>query len=328
MKNIFVLISALFLLSSCTEVEFASHIAKSANNDFGGPSDREKYAQQQGNFKIGKPYTVMGQTYVPKETYEYVETGIASWYGPGFHGGRTASGEKYDQHEMTAAHRTLQMPSLVRVTNLGNGKSVIVRVNDRGPFSKGRVMDVSELAARNLGMVGPGTAKVKLELLPMESRAIAAAARNGMKTNGVEIVMNQTGRLPDNYNQYMSGPYAQVASNGTVTPATPAYVETPEGQVPGHIKQGNFYPDPVVTQRPVTPNNIYIQAGAFGNRDNADRLATKLGSLGSTEVQPVNYGGRVLYKVRLGPLDSVPAADNVLNRVLASGQSDAIIVVQ
>ncbi len=321
MKKILLLSAAIFSLTACTEFEYASHLAKESNSN--EMSNRQNYLYQQGNFKIGKPYTVLGQTYVPRETYEYVETGIASWYGPGFHGGRTASGEKYDQLEMTAAHRTLQMPSLVRVTNLENGRSVIVRVNDRGPFAKGRVMDVSERAARNLGMIGTGTAKVKLELLPVESRAIAEAARQGQKTNGVEIVMNETGRLPANYQQYMGANSYQVASNA------PVYGGGQEqAAIPGHISQGNFYPDPVVTQQPVTPNNIYIQAGAFGQQDNALRLAQKLGSIASAKVEPVNYGGRTLYKVRLGPLDSVRTADSVLNRVLASGQSDAIIVVQ
>ena len=314
-------------LTACTEVEYASHLAKGPNNNI-NPSNRDKYLAQQGNFKVGNPYTVLGQTYVPRETYEYVESGIASWYGPGFHGSKTASGERYDQREMTAAHRTLQMPSLVRVTNLGNGKSVIVRVNDRGPFSKSRVIDVSELAAKNLGMIGPGTAKVKLELLPAESRAIAAAARNGMKTNGVEVVMNQTGRLPSEYNQYMDGSY-QVASNQPLAAMpSPVYAETLQGPVPGHINQGNFYPDPVVTQRPVGPSNIFIQAGAFGDQSNAQRLAHKLSSLANAQVEPVQYGGRTLYKVKLGPIANVQNADAVLNRVLASGQSDAIIVVQ
>lgn len=322
MRHFIALMAVLLLMSGCTEIEYASHLAKGPSNTI---SDRDKYLEKQGNFKVGKPYTVLGQTYVPRETYEYVETGIASWYGPGFHGSKTASGEQYDQHEMTAAHRTLQMPSLVRVTNLSNGKSVIVRVNDRGPFSKSRVMDVSQLAAKNLGMIGPGTAKVKIELMPAESRAIAAAARNGVKTNGVEIVMNQTGRLPSSYDQYMNGSY-QVASNAPVPP--PVYAATAAGPVPGHITQGNFYPDPVVTQQPVTQNNIYIQAGAFGSKDNASRLAGRLSSLAKAQVEPVNYNGRTLYKVKLGPIDSVQNADNILNRVLANGQSDAIIVVQ
>ncbi len=322
MKKVLALISIALCLSGCTEIEYASHLAKGPK---GTVSDRQKYLEKEGNFKVGKPYTVLGQSYTPREQYDYVETGIASWYGPGFHGSKTASGERYDQREMTAAHRTLQMPSLVRVTNLSNGKSVIVRVNDRGPFSKGRVMDVSELAARNLGMIGPGTAKVKIELLPAESRAIAAAARNGVRTNGVEIVMNRTGRLPDSYNQYMSGSY-QIASTEPVAP--PVYAATAQGPVPGHMSQGKFYPDPVVTQQQVTSNNIFIQAGAFGSADNANRLAMRLSSYANAKVEPVDYNGRTLYKVKLGPLGSVQNADNVLNRVLAGGQSDAIIVVQ
>lgn len=319
MKNILLIVLALSL-TAC-----ASSSKPRTSSPVADGSMRDRYLAQQGNFKVGKPYTVLGQSYTPRETYEYTETGIASWYGPGFHGSKTASGERYDQREMTAAHRTLQMPSLVRVTNLSNGKSVIVRVNDRGPFSKSRVMDVSELAARKLEMIGPGTAKVKLELLPAESRAIANAARMGQKTNGVEIVMNETGRLPDSYQQYMTDSY-QVASIAPVAP--PAIAKTAEGPVPGHINNGTFYPDPVVTQEPVKPNNIYIQAGAFGQQANANRLADKLNSYAPAKVEPVIYGGRTLYKVRLGPLENVQTADSVLNRVLASGQSDAIIVVQ
>jgi rare lipoprotein A len=105
-------------LGACAEVELASHVAKST------PS--------QGSFKVGNPYKVEGQWYNPTETYEMTQTGIASWYGPGFHGKKTANGEIYNMNELTAAHKTLQLPSLVRVTNLDNGKSVIVRVNDRG----------------------------------------------------------------------------------------------------------------------------------------------------------------------------------------------------
>jgi rare lipoprotein A len=189
-------------------------------------------------------------------------------------------------------------------------------------------MDVSELAARNLGMIAKGTAKVKLELMPAESRAIAQAARNGVRTNGVEVVMNQTGRLPDSYHQYLqeSGSY-QIASNG-MTPPPPAVAETMDGPVPGHISHGNFYPDPVVTQQPVTQSNIYIQAGAFGSQENATRLAGQLNSLAPTKIEPVNYNGRVLYKVKLGPVDNVAKADSILNRVLANGQTDARIVVQ
>src|SRR5262245_3183905 len=95
-----------------------------------------------GMYKFGAPYTIDGITYTPTEEFQHVETGVASWYGPGFHGKYTANGEVYDQTDHTAAHRTLQMPSVIRVTNLETGASTIVRVNDRGPFARARVLDL------------------------------------------------------------------------------------------------------------------------------------------------------------------------------------------
>lgn len=130
-----------------------------------------------GEFKIGQPYEINGVRYYPKEDYRYTETGIASWYGPGFEGKRTANGETFDPNELTAAHQTLPMPSLVRVTNLENGRSVVVRINDRGPFANNRIIDLSKRAAQLLDFVNNGTAKVRVQILEIESRAIADAAR-------------------------------------------------------------------------------------------------------------------------------------------------------
>ena len=107
---------------------------------------------QRGFYKVGNPYTIDGVTYVPMEEFRHTETGVASWYGPGFHGKYTANGEVYDQSDHTAAHRTLQMPCVLRVTNLDNGQSTIVRVNDRGPYARSRILDVSRAAAQELGM--------------------------------------------------------------------------------------------------------------------------------------------------------------------------------
>ncbi|MBY0431887.1 MAG: septal ring lytic transglycosylase RlpA family protein, partial [Rhodospirillales bacterium] len=95
------------------------------------------------NYKVGKPYQIKGVWYYPSEDYSYDETGIASWYGPDFHGQYTANGEIFDQNNVSAAHRTLPMPSFVRVTNLDNGRELVVRVNDRGPFAHGRILDLS-----------------------------------------------------------------------------------------------------------------------------------------------------------------------------------------
>ena len=126
------------------------------------PNDGDQYS---GYFKVGNPYQIEGVSYFPQNYEDYQETGVASWYGDDFHGKPTANGEIYDSSTMTAAHPTLPLPSMVRVTNLRNGVSVIVRVNDRGPFSKSRVIDVSEKAADALGFKGDGTTDVKIELL-------------------------------------------------------------------------------------------------------------------------------------------------------------------
>src|SRR3954466_4105063 len=120
---------------------------------------------QRGMYKVGAPYTIDGITYVPMEEFQHVETGTASWYGPGFHGRYTANGEVYDQHDHTAAHRTLQMPAVLRVTNLDNGQSTVVRVNDRGPYARSRVLDLSRAAAEELAMTQSGTARVRIEQL-------------------------------------------------------------------------------------------------------------------------------------------------------------------
>ena len=119
-----------------------------------------------------------GNWYYPKEDYSYDETGIASWYGQGFHGEKTANGEIFNKDELTAAHKTLPLPTLARVTNLDNGRSIVVRINDRGPFSGARIIDVSQRAAQLLGFEAQGTAKVRVQVLADESKAIADAMRH------------------------------------------------------------------------------------------------------------------------------------------------------
>lgn len=135
--------------------------------------------QKMPGMKIGKPYVIDGATYYPSYDSSYDKTGTASWYGPGFHGKYTASGEVYDQSDLTAAHPTLPMPSLVRVTNLGNGKSLIVRVNDRGPFKANRLIDLSKKSAEKLGI--KGLAQVRVQFLEQETKNYisAVAGNNG-----------------------------------------------------------------------------------------------------------------------------------------------------
>lgn len=125
-----------------------------------------------GHYKIGKKYKIKNVTYVPTRCTKYVKYGIASWYGEkdGFHGKKTANGEIYNKNVLSAAHPTLPLPSLVKVTNLNNNRSIILYINDRGPFHKGRIIDVSEAASKALGFHNYGTAKVKVEYLHNESK--------------------------------------------------------------------------------------------------------------------------------------------------------------
>ena len=139
--------------------------------------------------KVGKPYKINGHWYAPDYDAHYDEIGVASWYGPGFHGGRTASGERYDQDAMTAAHRTLPLPSIVRVTNLDNGKSALVTVNDRGPFAHDRIIDLSRAAAQTLGVWRTGTAKVRVQFLDAETKQYVQNLRQG-KSYAMAAVQN------------------------------------------------------------------------------------------------------------------------------------------
>jgi peptidoglycan lytic transglycosylase len=147
-----------------------------------------------GTYRVGKPYTVGGRVYVPEEDAEYREEGMASWYGDDFHGRLTANGEVFDMGSLTAAHPTLPMPCYARVTNLGNGKSLIVRVNDRGPYHGNRLIDVSNKAAELLEFKGNGVARVRVEYVaraPLEGsddRQLVATLRTGVPAPSPSLV--------------------------------------------------------------------------------------------------------------------------------------------
>ena len=151
------------ILGGCSEARLMIHAAKKISAQ-GEVTDN-------GAYKIGNPYKINGLWYYPKVDYDYTETGIASWYGPNFHGKTTANGENFDQNLISAAHRTLPLPSLVRVTNLENGRSIRVRVNDRGPFAHGRIIDMSRRGAQLLIGVPHNLADVvQRDLTPNRAR--------------------------------------------------------------------------------------------------------------------------------------------------------------
>ncbi len=135
-----------------------------------------KNIKYKGHYKVGGEYTIKNTTYKPKEVKSYTRVGMASWYGKknGFHGKKTANGDLYNKNTLSAAHKTLQLPSLVKVTNLENNKSVVVMINDRGPYSKGRIIDLSEKAAEIIDMKRKGTVKVKIEYLHAETKKFLA----------------------------------------------------------------------------------------------------------------------------------------------------------
>jgi rare lipoprotein A len=149
------------------------------------PEDLTPVAKGGGSYKLGRPYELNGRTYVPAEDPNYRSEGIASWYGPDFHGKPTANGETFDMNGISAAHPTLPMPSYLRVTNLANGRSIIVRINDRGPYAKERVTDLSIGAAKALGFYDAGLARVRIEYVgraPLggsDDRMLLATLRNG-----------------------------------------------------------------------------------------------------------------------------------------------------
>jgi rare lipoprotein A len=273
-----------------------------------------------GIYKIGNPYQQDGIWYYPHEQPDYDETGIASWYGPEFHGQRTANGEIFDANGLSAAHRTLPMPVNVRVTNLDNGRSLIVRVNDRGPFARGRIIDVSERAAELLGFKLQGTARVRVtymgrallpngqpveETPPEIATAVPAAPTSKVDMSALNIVPGAT-----------VAPPVQVGE----LPAPPAAILPPpraEEPVTGQVIQ---VPVPAVT-------HLYVQAGAFSTRANADRLKTRLSAAGGILISPISRAGQTLYRVRMGPFNDLSSADAALARAVKLGSNDAQIVV-
>jgi peptidoglycan lytic transglycosylase len=280
-------------------------------------------AQPHGVYKIGDPYKIGGVWYYPAEDLSYDETGIASWYGEDFHGRYTANGEMFDINNLTAAHRTLPMPSIVQVTNLENGRTLKLRVNDRGPFARGRIIDVSRRAAQLLGFVGPGTAKVRVQILPAES---IQAKLLEMRAAGQDQPIESSRPLP----------VAPVAEAPLPTP--PGVRVARAGLEPPRAHPDQSAPEPPlgylgpplperVTKLPVRATSIYVQAGAFTAAENAQRLGAKLAKLGQVRITGARVNGAALYRVQIGPLPSVSEADRMLDRVVATGVPEARIVV-
>ena len=327
-----VLTIAAVALSGCAETEFIANTTKVL-------SDLGRTPVAPGRYKVGKPYQIKGVWYYPKEDWSYVETGIASWYGPNFHGKQTANGEIFDQNAITAAHKTLPMPTAARVTNLENGRSLVVRVNDRGPFVHGRIIDLSRRSAQLLGFERQGTARVRIEILPGESRRLisetgTAIPRDLASISGGGITPVRFAPRPAAAAPVAPAPAAaprasvSVSSIGGATSGP--VVETPStrpstgrsaidlarnGSIEGEVVQGT--PE---------PSRLFVQAGAFGDVGNAERLQQRLDDVGPVRISETTRAGRVLYRVRLGPFAVVASADEALREVIDRGYPGARII--
>lgn len=275
-----------------------------------------------GVYRVGQPYQVGGNWYYPREQPDYDETGIASWYGPGFYGNLTADGEMFTSQDLTAAHKTLPLPVNVRVTNLENGRSLVVRVNDRGPFAAGRIIDLSERAAKLLGVYEKGTAKVRVQYVARADLPTGTPQPFGAGTP--EEVQNAVPKVSAGTVETQTLPEIPGAREAAAKPVrelpkpttTATIGSTDAGALP--TGQVSRVPVPAVTR-------LYIQLGAFTNYSNAARLAARMGP--DVKISAIQRNGQTLYRVRSGPFATTEDADGALSRLLGLGASDAHIIV-
>lgn len=243
-----------------------------------------------GHVKRGEPYEIAGVRYYPLASGEnYDEEGVASWYGKKFHGRKTANGERYNMYAMTAAHTTLPLPSVVLVTNLENGKQIKVRVNDRGPFVKNRVIDLSYSAAKALGYTEQGTTRVRVQTLGKKNAPKAVSKAEML-------------------------PVTTVVKTSDVV--DPVQAITSLTQEPRQLK-------PTLAE----PEMAYIQVGAFSAKENADSIVDQLQSQLSANHPPLRIIlTQGVHRVRLGPFDLDEDAQKALQTVRRNGYDKAMII--
>jgi rare lipoprotein A len=236
-----------------------------------------------------RPYTVFGRSYAPVVNDDPVrERGLASWYGRKFHGQKTSSGEVYDMFAMTAAHKTLPIPSYARVTSLKSGQSVVVRVNDRGPFHEGRIIDLSYAAAAKLGIAGPGSGPVEVErVFARDATRLAAAG---------------------------SSPAVPPPAVPSPAPATAVVTPLAAAELP--------QPRPAEVATPLVaagPAGLYLQLGAFSSADNAESFREHLARSLPWLNEPIQVSAAgSLHRVRLGPYRNREEAQAIADKIRAS----------
>jgi len=300
-------------LSACSEMMLGTHLFKKATNT---PAAYSAPAIT-GKRKTGNPYEIMGKMYYPlKSSDGYRMTGIASWYGKDFHGKKTANGERYNMYAMTAAHTTLPLPTYVRVTNLDNGKSIVVRLNDRGPFLRGRLIDLSYRAAVELDMAEKGTSPVLVEALPTDGSALQ----------------------PPTLRSHRGGMTARVAGKSPDVPYSLTRVVTPvvqEGDVSSvaldgpAVQEDEFKSVKDEEEFEIGQVGIFVQTGAFSQKDNAVKQKEHVSEyFNSAAITELTINAQLLYRVRVGPFKTVDEADDALSQLLLGPFQVARIVVE
>lgn len=309
------------VLAGCTTAELAIDMVKKSQKK----KQIEESAVQMAagtvvaapRYKIGDPYQVGGVWYYPERNLTYDKTGIGSWYGDEFAGRLTANGEIFNPEMVTAAHKTLPMPSVVRVTNLDNGRSLVVRVNDRGPFVPGRIIDLSRESARLLGFKEAGIAKVRVQLLAEQSLRLEELAKKG-KFPEVE------GLPEEEKPEFNAVGTSNVSFSATSTTGRSTY-NAEQGQSAIDLLNSSRVGE-MIEVAPIE-TNIWVQIGAFHSQANATNVMNKVSTVGKGQISQIDVNGQLLHRVRIGPATSVETADTLLNGVFDLGFSGARIVV-
>jgi len=285
-----------------------------------------------GRYQIGKPYTVRGKTYVPQHDPSYSASGSASWYGSDFHGRRTANGEIFSANAITAAHPTLPLPSYVRVTNTANGRSLIVRVNDRGPYVSGRIIDLSYRAASMLGYVNKGSTSVHVEYVgqaPLEGddTRMLVASYNGpadydsgpvrVASSGGQSNRSLVGMTTNFFNGLFS--YAD---------STPQEMDAAIGSAhaaANAMASGNAALADWAGSVDADNRDIQLALGVFADAGNAVAVAQQFAELGAVIEEPVSVNGRSATKLTMTRLKPGATAQDAIQLAQDLGLTDAIL---
>ncbi len=261
--------------------------------------------------RYGNPssYEVHGKTYHLLPTNQgYTERGVASWYGEKFHGRRASCGETYNMYAMTAAHKTLPIPVYAQVTNLENGRKIIVKINDRGPFVKNRLIDLSYAAATKLGIVGKGTAPVEVTTIIPDTSSIAQSTPAPQETVKPKLV--NIPKPPTNINTKAITPLTQATKIEINSVSDDANTSaSPSSKIKNKPEQNNAQ----------SAQNIayFLQIGAFGDKNNALRLIdrVKVHLNENFTIDSVTNGTNLIHKVKIGPIETIKKADLLIDEL-------------